>query len=76
VSDCTWQTVYACFFLRVFSFVLTPRHALQNSLVLILGDNPFQVDNGVLSVPDFMSISSLAILDLHNLDPFLLAGES
>lgn len=48
---------------------------IQMPLVLILGDNPFEVVDGVSPLADLQSISSLAILDAHNLDPNLLPGK-
>lgn len=44
-------------------------------IVLILGDNPFERVGGVSPLEDLSTISSLAILDAHNLDPTLLSGK-
>jgi Leucine-rich repeat (LRR) protein len=47
--------------------------------VLILGDNPFQEIAGVVPVGDLKflnTLASLTILDLHNIDPTVYAGES
>ena len=56
------------------SIQLTCHAGIQMPIVLILGDNPFERVGGVSPLADLSTISSLAILDAHNLDPTLLSG--
>ena len=49
----------------------------QNLRVLVLGDNPFEdtVESAALPDLNFLSqLAALAILDLHNIQPAIIAG--
>ena len=42
--------------------------------VLVLGDNPFDRPSALPDLPFLNSLRSLAVLDLHNIDPVVFAG--